>query len=180
MKIAVSHQARTETIVSTTPFTVVSYVVSFVAAVLVPGMALSRTADTSGDTTLIVAVVCTMMLAGFVWSAWKYRRLETTGDGIVLVRGLPPLRRRIEIPFSVIRRSYITDYSHQLVLELEDGCEVVVANYYSVPRSALPEVELAPHELGGVYKTLKRLKALIDARLENHPSARSGSPGDLG
>jgi hypothetical protein len=113
----------------------------------------------------MLAILWAMMLAGFIWSAWSHRSVRSTSNGLLLVQGLPPLRRSCTIPFGAVGRVHIADYSCKLVLDLEGGSKVTIANAYTRTRMLLPAVELEPHEPGGAYKTLKALKAFIETKL---------------
>ena len=155
-------------LLTTSPTIAIAYF-SAIAGVMLPAgltVAVVSGAEVQGDTPAMLVVLWILMLAGLTWSIRAYRSIRVAGHGIVLQRGLLPFRTRQDIRFSSIRRAYIIDYTHKLVLELTNDTTVVVANRYSVLRTRLPEVKLDPHEPGGPYKILKTLRAFFEMRRE--------------
>ena len=174
-----NQSGRDQELLLTTPAVFVSYVASIVGTMipLALTIAIVRGSGARKDTPLMLTILWAMMLAGFIWSAWSYRSVRSTSNGLLLVQGLPPLRRTCAIPFGAVRRVHITDYSYKLVLDLEGGSKVTIANIYTRTQMLLPAVELDPHEPGGAYKTLKELKAFIEAKLADNdlPSGDRGT-----
>lgn len=151
----------------TTPLIMVSYVVSVVgmSIPLLLTIAIVMGGGAREDTAWMLTALWALMLACFLWSALTYRALRSVPAGFMVVRGLPPFRIARVIAFEEVRRVYITDYSYRLRFELNDGSALTVANYYSVARSPLPEVQLEAGAPRGAYKVLKALCRLIEEQL---------------
>lgn len=168
-----------ETLFASTPLVRLSYLCSLlgmtVPLVLTIAVLVGQQLDRGVAAALLI--LWGLMLFLFVWSARAYREVYMYREGLRVVAGLSPFRRVHSIPFASITAVHITDYSHKIVLEVDEETKVVAANFYTTSRAPLPSVALEAHEPHGTYEVLKALKALIIAKIDAQ-DATSGRNSD--
>ncbi len=131
--------------------------------------------DSMRDRTSIAGIVIFGALYAVTNALAFVAGIETTvtDDRVLCLRCLGPIRRETRIVMSEIVEIVTPSYTSKIVARMRDGTSHVIANRYSVPRSAIPDLPRNPGDPTGSVHRLRCIREVLQSRVRvkqgSHP-----------